>query len=343
MKAVIINDTSIEENHPGCFSVMSVINIELHKRAITPIGFLPVGKNWIQFENELRDPEIDIFVVNGEGSIHGSQTRPRAKWLSEFATFAKDDLKKPAILINATISNMEKNDILHLKNYTKIYVREKNSQEYLRENEICSEVVPDLSFFMIPFIENNQPEKGNISFSDSVIPEKKDLLKGMSKAYNGNYLPMAPENNSKKGIVQKIKRRLFKTKEIKKHFLNNKITDCEGFGAFSESIKSSKILITGRLHAATLAISQKVPVLCLSSNTGKISWVLKDIFQEESRVFGEASAIKEILEKGTLNDYLYSEREYKQIESYLNSGKTKKDAMFDFIADTAQNTTRKPT
>ena len=87
MKAVILNDTSFDFHH-GCSKVMENIVTLLNNRGIHVIGTNPVGVDWQINSSFLNNLAVaDIVIVNGEGTIHHSQSR--AKELVKISKYAK--------------------------------------------------------------------------------------------------------------------------------------------------------------------------------------------------------------------------------------------------------------
>ena len=91
-----------------------------------------VGVDWRTFRPNSAIPAIAGIVVNGEGSIHHSASRPRARYLSQLGNFAHDDLGVPAFLLNATISDIEDDVADELRAFDRIWVRESGSLAELR-------------------------------------------------------------------------------------------------------------------------------------------------------------------------------------------------------------------
>ena len=102
-RVAVFNDTRTA-GHYGCEIVMQQLVSGLRARRVEPVWFHPVRSDWRERPDAIpRKPEIDAIVVNGEGSIHHSATRPRAVYLSQLAAFAQDTLGVPAYLVNAGI------------------------------------------------------------------------------------------------------------------------------------------------------------------------------------------------------------------------------------------------
>lgn len=132
MKVILINDTSLYENHFGCQLVGQSIREHLAKFEIELLAALPYD-----FDEEVFAPLLasaDLLLVNGEGSIHHGRNRK----LCELAE------KYPAVLINAVY---QENPVdFPVGAFKKVYVRESNSAVYLQGLGVSAVVVPDLIF-----------------------------------------------------------------------------------------------------------------------------------------------------------------------------------------------------
>ena len=145
LNVAIFNDTGAT-GHYGCELVMQAFTRGLAAHGMVPAWSHRVGVDWREFRDEVpRSPAIAGVIVNGEGSIHHSATRPRARYLSELGRFARDELGIPAFLINATISDIEDDVAEELRAFDRIWVRESGSRSVLAARTIACEVVPDLT------------------------------------------------------------------------------------------------------------------------------------------------------------------------------------------------------
>ena len=145
LNLAIFNDTGATR-HYGCELVMSTLTGGLTAHGMTSAWSHRVGVDWRTFRHEIpRFPAIAGIVVNGEGSIHHSASRPRARYLSQLGNFAHDDLGVPAFLLNATISDIEDDVADELRAFDRIWVRESGSLAELEARAITSKVVPDLT------------------------------------------------------------------------------------------------------------------------------------------------------------------------------------------------------
>lgn len=167
LKVAVFNDTRCTL-HYGCEIVMQTIVTQLNKRNIDPVFFWPVGKDWRTNTHIFSDFHgIDAIIVNGEGSIHHSNKRERAHYLTEIARFFDENYGIPSFLINTTVDEIGDDIIENLRYFRKIWVRESASKKILEAKGITSEVVPDLTFMVeIPLI---QQRPLSVLVTDSII------------------------------------------------------------------------------------------------------------------------------------------------------------------------------
>ena len=127
LNLAIFNDTGATR-HYGCELVMRTLTGGLAAHGMISAWSHRVGVDWRTFRHEIpRFPAIAGIVVNGEGSIHHSASRPRARYLSQLGNFAHDELGVPAFLLNATISDIEDDVADELRAFDRIWVRESGS------------------------------------------------------------------------------------------------------------------------------------------------------------------------------------------------------------------------
>lgn len=134
MKTFIINDTTkISKNgkfiqHFGCELVMETYREQLNRVGIELVG--SVGR-----EKNFKIPkEVDLVIVNGEGSIHNGQR----SYMIDVAN------NYPTVLLNAVWQNNPPYPSLYKFKY--ITVRESLSYKQLPPNLPNAKIVPDLIY-----------------------------------------------------------------------------------------------------------------------------------------------------------------------------------------------------
>jgi len=329
----IFNDTSVLPHH-GCNLVMANRSLKLASNNINPCFFWPVGVDWRPHVNDILNEISDVraVIVNGEGTVHDSNRRQRARTLAQISEFSIDRLGVPAYLINATFYNLEANTLEHLSKFRRIFVRETMSQKYLAQFGIDAWVMPDLSM-AFPIGPYEGLRRGSI-VNDSVESFKNEALFRYSKK---NRLPFI--------LLDKRRSLSFR--------MSSKLRDLSGFsrkttqfqkslrasvdyGSFVEKLQQYSFVITGRFHMVTLCILTKTPFVSVESNTPKIAALLEDVFGSTSRLtdfdFLDRQGQSRVFEQfGAFDD-----KELISIEKYLSVGREQIDNAFDMIQSDLQ-------
>lgn len=201
------------------------------------MGTVPVGIHWSLNSTYIDSiKNTDVYIVNGEGSIHHSNKR--AQTLSLVAPMARS-LGKKAILLNATLDS--NNDAIYrrLKLFDKIFVRDQLSLDELTRHQIPCTVVPDLSFYEELSISTMRRNNCSaVSVGDSVL---EDVVYTLNQYRQRN-------DYSKLSIL--------KSEESSPE-------------SYWDILKSSSLVITGRFHGVCFCINAKIPFLAIESNTKK--------------------------------------------------------------------------
>ncbi len=308
IKAAIVNDTG-GKGHYGCDLVMARLREELARAGGTEVWSHPVGVDWQPLENELLNrPQVDVVIVNGEGSIHHSATRPRARYLPAMGPFAKNRLNAGTFLINATICDIDQSVADDLKAFDAIFVRDDGSRRALAEYGLTSRVVADLTLgASLPSADKRE----GIGVTDSVLGEAAaDLAK------------LAIQNGWNSQVMHDRKRAKSGTTSFWSRFGRGKHND--DFGSFARFLSSHKLIVTGRYHTVTMCIATRTPFVALESNTPKISWLLDDVFGNNRRLI-EASALQSL---STEQYATWAEQERGAIETAVTAAKTGASEMF---------------
>lgn len=129
MKIAVLNDTAAGfattgGNHFGCELVMETLYDQLAKHGHEVVQKVPSNKR------DRVSTEVDLVIVNGEGSLHSGRRR-------ELVDVA---MSRPAILINTVWQRNQPTNLQHFKHIT---VRESLSAKEMGCNP---EVIPDLLF-----------------------------------------------------------------------------------------------------------------------------------------------------------------------------------------------------
>ena len=131
-RVVLINDTSLFSRHFGCQLVGQVFREQFKRVGLDLVLSLPKIFCLQDYEEELSN--VDLLIVNGEGSIHHG----RNAHLIDFA------LRYPTVLLNATYEGNPKS--VALSKLLFISVRESYSATEIRHQGVDCQVAPDVIF-----------------------------------------------------------------------------------------------------------------------------------------------------------------------------------------------------
>ena len=281
-KALLFNDTR-NEHHHRCSLVIKNIFSFFNNLNVDIIKTFPSGTNHlhnVNLENYIKN--VDIIIVNGEGTIHHSQIN--ALNLLKIGKIAKSFNKK-TILINSLFDTQDKNFYDLVRYFDLINVRDTLSKSYLNIKKIKSIFTPDFTFYNPEKSTNINNIKSEVLFTDSV---NKDITFKLIKIFKKKFtfFPILKYPYDEKinffNYLRKIK--FFTLKFIhflfKKNITNNYEVRCYGINSlynYVNKITNSKIIITGRYHALCFAIQNFTPFLAIESNSHKISALLNDI------------------------------------------------------------------
>lgn len=331
-KVAVFNDTS-GNKHYGCAAVSYTLNNKLNKYNLSVAKYWPCALDWRSCIDQVVEAlsGVNAIIVNGEGTIHDSKSRPRVAYCTEIANLAKDRLKIPAYLINASVNNLDDRAFDNIRNFKDVYVRETSSKSYLESHGISSTFVPDLSFGSLPDYVP-YPERDGILLTDSVFPDISQSLRNLSNDMGHQFLSMSYRNTRSKNLFSRV------YKKIISKFSKNRSTPA-GFYSCPRSVfehyqwlqmlLEKSFIVTGRFHTVTLCILTETPFVAVPSNTSKIESLLLDVYGNTSRLMDPNS-----LNETSLNDIFrssltcFSSYEIDLMRSYKNKALSSIDKMF---------------
>ena len=319
----IFNDTR-RTSHYGCEIVMQTLQEQLTARNIAPVFSWPMGRDW---RNELHRfggfNRIDAIIVNGEGSIHHSDTRDRAHYLTETARYFGDTYGIPCFLINATLYEIGDDIIDNLGYFDRIWVREGSSQELLKTRGISASLAPDLTLMVDAPATAERPF--SVLATDSVIQPVAAHLKMLCSKKKWHYSklthasrPLSQDHFPKREVLRRY------AKWLAALLVGRNIRNRHEFLRY---MSSHKLVCTGRFHAVTLALATRTPYLAIDSNTPKISSLTMDVFGAPDRVvpMERLDSVHDPLAFG------WSEQEQNALSRFLLSSRNSIGSMFDEI------------
>jgi len=329
VRAALINDTS-RVGHHGCTVVMRRIaalaaaaGIEVRGRypADMPPEHLPWG-------------DIDLVMVNGEGSLHGDRrvAFDVARWGAEARRRAM-----PSALINTVYQNNGEAIADLIRAYDLVFCRESASRAALTRAGIPAETVPDLSLTWRP---RSAAGAGNhVVFGDSTIRATTRRLYEVARAIDAPRftlmtepprLPDQPWSN-RKHILRHRWLRLVAPLGLSSPHLGSGakvFPDPETLVRWLSA--EAAVLVTGRFHAACIALDLGLPVLAIRSNTHKIEALFADVGLEDRMI--DLEDLPALARDGTLATRTFTSDERTRIAAFLADGERRATAMFGRIA-----------
>jgi polysaccharide pyruvyl transferase WcaK-like protein len=337
--AVILNDTSYESHH-GCETVVNNIIHLLNQNGIKTIDTNPVGLNWLENKSFLDSmSKSDIVIVNGEGTLHHSQ--PRAKALVTIAKYVKDKLNIPIVLINATYQDNGKEIAELIKYFDLIFVRETLSLKDLKQYNIKSEVVPDMTFYS-KYDLSDKNHCDVIGVTDSVYIDLSEKLYNYSLKNGYSYLPALTNPkfrmDSIKNILRYAKYNIYKNIKFILKKLGYKLNHqsirmfyyIDGYSNYIQKIADLKFLVVARYHSLCFSLKTLTPFVAIKSNSHKIEGMLEDIGIGNNRLISENE-----LENIEIKEF--SSEEQMKIKIYIETAPLKIENMFKQIRNLLDN------
>ena len=314
MKILIANDTRVE-NHHGCSRVMNCIDRNLKIRGISDIEYMPLLYKWSNFEHAKRKIlQADLLIINGEGTLHDNADH--VGMLLDTIIFA-NAYSIPSVVINATVFNLTKKNLIKLSQSNLIYVRDYASKVYLKANDIKSNYCPDLTFWKTKEIFN------------ILIRQKIGITDGFNfnphiKLIKSNGLQLFSVINFKQAFdsYRFLRKLIYKTKIYNLFFNKNRNTiSINNHINFLHFLNQFKFIITGRYHVVCFCLYLNIPFKYVESNTPKISSLIDDVGLNK----------KKFKLKNVYKTITFSPEEIKLIEKFKKKSVVSIDIMFDKI------------
>ena len=324
--AAVFNDTSPTRHH-GCNAVMQALDAGLREQGIEPGFYWPVGVDWRPFADALMRERVDIVVVNGEGTIHHSAERERARALCAIPAFAHERLGAPAVLVNASVEALEPAALEGLRGFDAIHVRETVSRTYLESRGIEATFAPDLSF-ATPLPTEDRVRSG-LLVTDSVSAEIAEALRSVADTVGGSFESM----RHRASLLERLGRSFMKRARSGPP-LRRALECTSDYRAFVERLAAKETVVTGRFHTVTLALLTATPVIAVPSNTAKIRAVLSDALGDAGRQVDmhDSSDLPGRLRARLDEGIGYDEGEREALSRYLEHARDAHARMFRSIA-----------
>lgn len=283
----VLNDTRIDRHH-GCERVMQALDHLLQTNGCEVVARCPAHRNWEHDAAFLQGLErAQLIVVNGEGTLH--HDRPAARQLLNIGRWAHAR-GLPAVLVNAGWEANSPELSAMLDDFALVAVRDSASAAELATHDRPSRVVPDLSLYAgnagIP-----SGQRGAMLFTDSVNRFTALDLEACRQAVGGQTLSIVFPEGGPMGYLAFLRAGIAKSDLPKPQVLlrllamrhrlatqANRHTD-----HFLKALAQGSLLVSGRFHACTLALTTGTPFVAVPSNTGKIAALVADAGLESWR------------------------------------------------------------
>lgn len=275
--AAIVNDTRADR-HYGCYAVMDAIDRLCAANGIAPVVRVPVHHDW-QADAPLveRLAKVRLIIVNGEGTIH--HDRPAARRLVALGAFARAHGIASA-LVNASWHANPPALAEAARAFDRIAVRESASRDALAAHGVAATAMPDLS---IAGLVPADGLRAGIRAVGSVVTRQGWAIARARRRIGGDPLSiLAPL-----GEIARWRRDLAvagvrapgaatRLRDVMATLADLRRGQVRDGAAFEAAAGSAALVVTGRFHAATIALGLGTPVLAIESNTAKISATLAD-------------------------------------------------------------------
>jgi hypothetical protein len=285
---ILFNDTS-RSKHFGCKLVMRELLSLMQVRGLEPSYALRVGRDWRRRADRVAAlSNLSAVIVNGEGTIHHTASRPGARRLLELARFAHDRLGVPAFLVNATLHDIAPEDGPRLREFDGIFVRESRSLDAVENLGSFATVVPDLTLHAV--LPRGVSARQGVCGTDNVVQSLGVRLRQLCRQNGWPFWPMHYSLRNLRRQPPSVDR-----------FLPDYILVClrtkDYASALAGFLTSHRLLVTGRYHAVTYAMLTRTPFLAVESNTPKISSLVADALGNTRRVIDPDDLLRTDLEQ----------------------------------------------
>lgn len=339
---LVVNDTTVDKHH-GCFSVMAAIVNLLRKNNIDSISFWPAHCEWrnnVEFYKKLEDS--NLVLVNGEGTIH--HDRDGGKRLLKLGLEARKR-SIPIALINAGWEANGIECVEMLKQFNVVSARDSRSARRMSEAGTKVKVVPDLSLWSahsLGFTPSFAKEREGVGVTDNVDRFKSLSLRRLKLELEAKTVSIVYGEPGIVGWARFIRGGIALSEDLKhpkrlaslvasrQSLWLNRTSNTK---CFISDLANLKLLISGRFHACTLALSVGTPLVAIDSNTDKISALFEDAGLEAWR----SSTVSNFFDIEGLSRIGWTPQEYRNLKDYFQSAITDTELLFAELADLASN------
>lgn len=326
IKGLLVNDASLLGHHGS-----ALVTAQARRLAEKAGIDLMVGLDWPTVERTLAGAhDFAVVIVNGEGSIHhDSKTAFRIAQLGSVLHTSQT----PAFLINT--SEEANSAAVHagLAKFRAIYVRDRPSQVSLARAGIQSTIVHDLTLTWeaCPVASGTGP----VFVTDASNQIQARKLFDYARRVGATPISLRTAPPRPRGTWPR-RRIAFELKRLAGHALPDAPWALRYSGSYRSldelALRLSKQasgLVTGRFHAACLAIRMRLPFVAIAADTSKIENLLSEIGLEKRLV--NAAQLDSSTSLPPISPF--SKIELSAIQSFLDRTERDAQAMFDAIAN----------
>ena len=278
MRKIVLLNSTITYNHTGCFLTVTGLKALLSRCNATVVYELEVNNyNFGRARSILEQDNQVLLVINGEGTLHDDQ--PYARALLQFA----EPFAQRTLVLNAQIRDMSDTYVKILKSMRLLQVRTLHDKKWCRENGLDNVLYcPDMIFYSgyEPDIENQIKTKRYVLYTDSHSNvETKRIVEYYRKDKRPNkiWVNMHYSYPGKGRFIAKLFLLKFLGKIMPDEFFwRYQGAREKNLSEILEVFNAAECVVTGRYHAACLAIQARAPLLFAGSNTKKIQNLADD-------------------------------------------------------------------
>lgn len=329
-RVLLLNDTDVDGRHFGCARVMTILREQLSQRGVVETGAVRVSLNW----RDVCAPEVlaaDLVVINGEGTLHHGSRKGR--WLLEAAQEVKAKGGKIA-LINALWQENPSEWGQLIGGADILACRDSRSAAALSTATGRTDVrlMGDLSMTQRKPISTLA--RSGILFGDSLHANITNHLASLaSKSPDSKIVPITKTlklvsphlsgiRRKARTIYAHAKQRRFLVKNPSAQFMTDE-------ASYIAELQTKAVSVTGRFHAACLAVLTRTPFIAVRSNSWKIEALLNDVGLLQSRLHSLDTLTTDILDP---ERWQFNQTEVANIEKALIEWQGSADILFDDIA-----------
>lgn len=322
VRIAIINDTS-PSHHFGCLLVMQNLRYLLQQHNIEVLWSWPVSTDWRQQRKQFESlPEVDAFIINGEGTLHNNASRRFSQALVDFCQAYAPH--KPVYLLNATLHNNTADAYQTLSLCRKIFVRDRNSLTELQQHDVDGQYAPDLTFARRFATENGSTPTG-VLVTDSAVKQDSAWLKALAESKHYNFRSMVVAHPANARFLRSPRPYV---KNVIRWLISDRHLSLEPSDYIAD-MKRHAFVITGRYHTVTMCLKHQIPFVTLESNTPKVRALLNDVFSA-----GQRSVSRQQIEADDLDALrLFSVTEVQAMEDFSAMAEQRIQAMIAAVVE----------